>query len=57
MEKNHWVSIGPPKDWQSKARQSVKNRKKWEEEQIKQGKKEIMIPHPTLKNTFIVKYK
>jgi len=35
----------------------VEKRKKWEEEQLKQGKKEVRIPHPTVKKTFIIKFK
>jgi hypothetical protein len=34
----------------------VEKRKKWEEEQLKQGKKEVRIPHPTVEKTFIIKF-
>lgn len=38
------------------AQRLVKVRKKWEKEQKRNGKREILVPHPTIPRTFIVKY-
>ena len=35
------------------AQRFVRIRKEWEKEQIKHGKKEVLIPHPGVNNTFI----
>jgi hypothetical protein len=56
MVNENWVKTDVLTDWQKRAKKFVEERKKWEQDQIKQGKKEVKIPHPTLKKTFIIKY-
>lgn len=34
----------------------VKQREKWEKEQLKKGKKEVRVPHPDIDRTFIIKF-
>jgi len=50
--RDNWINF----DYRKAAKKLVTKRKEWEKEQIKQGKKEVRIPHPTIRKTFIIKY-
>lgn len=56
MKTENWVKTETLGDYHKKAILAAKKRKQWEEEQLKQGKKEKLIPHPTLLRTFILKF-
>ena len=56
MENSNWVREQTPKSVIETARKLAENRLKWKKEQIKQGKKEVRIPHPDLQRTFIIRY-
>lgn len=56
MKTENWVKTETLGDYHKKAILAAKKRKQWEEEQLKQGKKEKLIPHPTLSRTFILKF-
>ena len=56
MKTENWVREETLKDYQKKAMKSVEDRRKWEKEQIKKGKREVCIPHPEIDKTFIIKF-
>jgi len=56
MSVTNWASEVFTKDYHKIAKKLVEDRYKWEVEQVKQGRKEVRVPHPELPNTFIVKY-
>jgi len=56
MNKENWIKDTTYKGYQTQAKKLAEDRLHWEKQQIKKGKKEVMIPHPELQNTFIIKY-
>ena len=50
--KENWVETDNPMEWKSEAEKLLRKTKMQEI-----GKKHIRVPHPTLKNTFILKEK
>jgi len=56
MKTENWVRTETLSDYQKQALRLVEKRKLWEREQLKQGKREVRIPHPTVDKTFIIKF-
>jgi len=56
MVNENWIKTDVLADWQIKAMKLVEERKQWEQKQLKQGKTKKLIPHPTVKHTFIIKF-
>jgi len=53
--KENWVKKDPA-DFKMQAERLVEGRKRWERDQIKQGKKETRTPLLTSPRAFIIKY-
>ena len=56
MRTENWMKKTVVLDYQKQAVKAVEKRRKWEEEQLNEGKKEMLVPHPTLPRTTIVRY-
>lgn len=56
MKNENWVKAEDNAYFKNQAHKLVEDRKRWERQQLKEGKKEVLIPHPTIPRTFIVKY-
>ena len=56
MDTYSWMTAEDVRIFKTQAQKAVKERNRWEKEQLAQGKKKIMIPHPLIKNTYIIKF-
>lgn len=56
MKTENWVREEVLSDYHRRAINLAKRRKEWEEAQLREGKKEVLVPHEHLPRTYIVKY-